>query len=883
MAITSSAGDGIRITTAAKSGTVKSFTSGKVRLEDPITVGNNGNLEASPTYTDRLIYIDGGTGIGQIRFITGETLAQGDGNDVDLDVHEPWAINPDATSTFQIPYVQGDVATVTGATLSSKTGVLELSRELSIGSSGGGGAFAFLFFTNYQGVEGTDDTSSTQPSFIVEDNGFWQCGYLSGGVPVSGAIITAFRNTDGEDFIQFNAGSLIALYATILRSWLADLLWQQTSDANNVVIVQGCTIIDIGDNVEWEQGIYIDIQFQAKSRTADTILIHGNTIVDGIILTQTNGFIGRDNGVTEEFTVRNVTFSQNIRHVRVNDDKIWNFVNSKGWIPTSTFISFEVDDLNEVRKKFSLDIILQDESGTAVDGAVTAVYETIQNNLPPENKQSTDASGEATSDVLEQLYTFPSSVFTTTTFSGFALRVYKYGKNPVLISFIATTDGHTFPTTLVEDSAITESSQIQAVEDGIGITITRHETGETDPRPINLIRFTGGTDGGDGPPSVGDTITGGSSGATGEVVELLGSATANGFLIMENRNATAFSDGETLTDTTQTNQWTATSDTTPAPGVDLDFTWLVDANSEALTAVYDYLAAKMATQRNPFCLEDDGGTFTDFTNEIKDPNITSTRLLPATPAVNDAIYFSDIETGFEKLVFDLTTGVSGVTIVWEYWNGAWTAFTGLSDGTSGLTTDGTLTFTFPSDWVKTTAYAMRARVSAVTTPVGGSVALVEIDPVFEKAVIWGGDQETQLLYLGTSGFFTRRHTVNTEGVIVVNRGSGTIEFFTSDGGTTWVPPATVDLKVTISNQQGDLLQGINVRYEESDGTLIATGSTNASGVFNFQIEVSELPLTNAKIIARRKDFEDFETTLDIPSGGFDIPISLQPDLDVDLP
>jgi hypothetical protein len=55
-------------------------------------------------------------------------------------------------------------------------------------------------------------------------------------------------------------------------------------------------------------------------------------------------------------------------------------------------------------------------------------------------------------------------------------------------------------------------------------------------------------------------------------------------------------------------------------------------------------------------------------------------LLPAVPVANDAVYFgidtSLDDTGpFCSLVFDIATAVTGVTgSVWEYWNGAWTAF-----------------------------------------------------------------------------------------------------------------------------------------------------------------------------------------------------------------
>jgi hypothetical protein len=710
MAITSSAGDGVRITTAAKNGTVKSFTGGKVRLEDPIGTGNNGNLEASPTYTNRLILIDGGTGSGQVRFITAEDLTPpgGDANDVDLDVSEDWVVNPDNTSTFQISYVQGDVATVNGASVSSKTNVLEMTRELSVGTAGGGGAFAFLFFGIYQGVEGTDDTSATQPSIIVEDNGRLQLGYLQGATPVSGAIVTGFRNTADEDFIQINSGGIVRWYASVFRSWLQPLLFQMSASTTSDIDIRDCLIVDLSGSMEWRIGTYgPDLTVQGQTRTTDVLLLEDVALVDGILFTQMHGFDSLDDGLTETITVRNVNFTQNDRHVLVHDDKIWNFVNARGWEPTggaSGFITFEVDDLNEVNKKFRLSLVLSDTAGNKIQFAAIAVYEELTNqNIPPDNKTQSVFFGEAFADILTDKYTFPASVFTTASFGSFALRIYKYGKTPILAPLENDDEGVTLPITMVDDPAITEPDATQAIVTGAAsgsIRVERHATGETDPRPINVIRFTGGTDGGDGAPSVGDVITG-AGGATGEIIELLGSATGNGFLVLELRNATAYVDAETLTDTTQTNQWTATADLTPSPGVDLDFTWLVKGNSRSMTEIYDYLAAHMGKALNPQVITDDGGTLTVVTGAAKSDVADAFRLLPAVPVANDAIYFGELSTVFQRLGINVSSAGTGGSGTWEYWNGtAWTAVTLLNDGTNGFTTSGSnvVDFTLPTNW-----------------------------------------------------------------------------------------------------------------------------------------------------------------------------------------
>jgi hypothetical protein len=58
---------------------------------------------------------------------------------------------------------------------------------------------------------------------------------------------------------------------------------------------------------------------------------------------------------------------------------------------------------------------------------------------------------------------------------------------------------------------------------------------------------------------------------------------------------------------------------------------------------------------------------------------------------------------FASLTFGGITPVAGQSVTWQYWNGsAWAALSMTSDATSGLTTDGTVSWTAPSDWAATT-------------------------------------------------------------------------------------------------------------------------------------------------------------------------------------
>jgi len=132
---------------------------------------------------------------------------------------------------------------------------------------------------------------------------------------------------------------------------------------------------------------------------------------------------------------------------------------------------------------------------------------------------------------------------------------------------------------------------------------------------------------------------------------------------------------------------------------------------------------------------DDGGVQTDQTDAAIASTVNGMTLLPAVPAVNDAYYFGK-KFMFDKLTVTIGTQGAGTwTITWEYWNGAWVALSGVTDGTTGFKAavgDRDVTFTIPNDWIDCEVkarnlYWIRARVSAytsVTTQPKGSGAKV---------------------------------------------------------------------------------------------------------------------------------------------------------------
>jgi hypothetical protein len=118
--------------------------------------------------------------------------------------------------------------------------------------------------------------------------------------------------------------------------------------------------------------------------------------------------------------------------------------------------------------------------------------------------------------------------------------------------------------------------------------------------------------------------------------------------------------------------------------------------------------------------------FNDRTSEARIAKGTPFAFFP-TPATGDRIYIGHTAT-FTRLDFDLETLGVGGTYVWEYWNGtAWTSFTP-TDGTSGFTQDGVVTWSALTGWAQTTVngvsrYWIRVRPTAAptTNPTANSI------------------------------------------------------------------------------------------------------------------------------------------------------------------
>lgn len=584
MAITSSAGDGVRVTTAAKNGTVKSFTGGKVRLEDPIGTANNGNLMASPTYVGRLIWIYSGTGAGQVRYINGQTTGVGDGDDVDLDVVETWVPAPDNTSLYRIFYIIEDAATLTGLTLVSKTQVYESARHFTVGNTAGtpGDGLACFFLDGNKAFEWDDQASTTVAGFTVDVDGRYEHGINLGGAPVKGGYCSSVQNTTGELAMDVKDGGITNLYDFNLRCARAnttikfaggDHVW------NRGKIFSGSEGMELAGNMTIE-----DFVIEGLGTTTDTVQIETTVGIQSITMTNMNGFRSLDDAVTESILVSNCTFVGSVsRHVHIHNNKTWKFSNPVGWVPNAVSVSFENGTSNECQLQFSLTIFASEPDGAVIDGANCYLYEGLLNqDIPADTRVDTGWQGTAQTDVVIDRYTFPASVFTTETKGDYVLKVYFWLKSPfinALIPDFSRINGVEASAVLNVNPNIVETTQATALTAGSSITW------EKPTNPTQLLSYDTGTIA----FVAGDVVTGGTSGALGTVTEVSEGTTATGKIHLRVRNATAFIAGEDL-------EVSATKNAQAVdPLVVLDFAAHIDGAGVSLQGNYDYHAAVQAT------------------------------------------------------------------------------------------------------------------------------------------------------------------------------------------------------------------------------------------------------------------------------------------------
>lgn len=171
------------------------------------------------------------------------------------------------------------------------------------------------------------------------------------------------------------------------------------------------------------------------------------------------------------------------------------------------------------------------------------------------------------------------------------------------------------------------------------------------------------------------------------------------------------------------------------------------------------------------------------------------------PTVGEAITVTNGGADTTGILHEFIGDEVAGTMVLESWNGVQPDNNGaISGDTSSVaaladTTGGGSSFNEEYTWL------IDADSKAMTTVYDYLAAQMaqlgtSLDPEFRDVILWGEGEQSQLLFFGSSGYFTNRNVARTEGVWVSNRGAGDIAFFTSDSGATFTPPIQVNLTLT---------------------------------------------------------------------------------------
>jgi len=348
-----------------------------------------------------------------------------------------------------------------------------------------------------------------------------------------------------------------------------------------------------------------------------------------------------------------------------------------------------------------------------------------------------------------------------------------------------------------------------------GIEVTRHATGETDPRPMNAIAYDAGCG---TAPSVGNTITGGTSGATGVIVETL-DCTGAGTLLMETRNGSFFSNNETLT--VCPGCWTSTSKLDTANEC-LWFTWEVNATgTRSSQEVYDHLAAKMEEGSGICCTNTAA-----FNKAVQWGRGEQTQLLQATGAAG-AISVSTSRISF-CCIANATVPAACVSVPCNLFTEPCNVFF------NGLIVRISNPCTFPTSCPVFSACIDYYVVCRTAT-------------TFKLAPNEGGTAKT--ISAAGTGTNTLNPTGDGEGVWFARKSGGSVGSFAADCGGTFTPPASACLVLTcLVNEPCDTDQtGTEVRIYTAGTQTELGGVENSACSFTFGYTVTPCFLVDVRV------------------------------------
>lgn len=598
MAITTSAGDGVRCTTSAVNETLGSQTqqtgSNTIVLSNTIANLSNGNLVASPTYVNRIIMIRRGTATEEYRLCTADTA--GTGTTRILTVHENWTVVPAQNDDVRVSYIIQDCATVTGLALITKRNQDYTStRKFRVGNSGGTNfcVMALLFGAS---LESVDNSSTTDPDIRVDTDGCFISGFTSSGTPVSGGELFHTPAVNGELTFECVSGGNVHWNDTVniaVARPAFNFLASTTGKVRMKNIINKFNINDFRLGVQDTDinGIYLESDDTGTTPRVQVRNWSTGNEVKNITCVRFNGFETVTSG--DDPTLRNILFDRMSKLLTVATGETWTIVNPI-WNPTTANQNdISIAGTGEVLENFSLETTTKNLSETALTSKVYVVASSYRGGGASLRKELTsNASGITTSDVEKRRFTDNAGTsLTTATSSGHAIAVSEYGYLPTIRTYTPSNRDALSQNKLYGNSqSFSLSSDAFQVQTNAGTARTLGDT--THAVAINIgsvaqsfiiVKYTAGS----GTLSVSDTIThstsGGWSGTVKEIIE--GNSTA-GTIVVQRVGGTFQDTSGTLSNGAG---WTSTYTTSTLRS----FKNGIDAQTLTMQELYDYLNAKM--------------------------------------------------------------------------------------------------------------------------------------------------------------------------------------------------------------------------------------------------------------------------------------------------
>jgi len=151
--------------------------------------------------------------------------------------------------------------------------------------------------------------------------------------------------------------------------------------------------------------------------------------------------------------------------------------------------------------------------------------------------------------------------------------------------------------------------------------------------------------------------------------------------------------------------------------------------------------------------------------------------------------------------------------------GSWTAIADISDGAQSFQEQYTWLVDCNSLSMSATYDYLAARMAQNPLQTGVGYRFLDV-------LLWGEDEQSQLLYVGADGYYTERNINRGEGVWIGNRAAGTIDYMTSDSGNIYSPPAQYTFTLT------NLIANSEVRMYDIDTAAEINGTESSTTTFS---------------------------------------------------